>query len=139
MVTIKAIIIVFIMIIATEGVALDPGRIWTWRNSWNQNPIELSKTNAENTGVTATFFVNPTTELNAGSVDVVFPTGFVVTAAACDATLNVGCTTVITGQLITLIGITLAAGHDTKVVIHGITNPTVSGGYGPFSIITRNY
>ena len=42
---------------------IDPRPLRHWQNSWNSNPIEMTKTNRYEYGVGMTFYLNPTTTI----------------------------------------------------------------------------
>jgi hypothetical protein len=89
--------------------------------------------------VSATFYVNPSTAITKGYVDIVFPTGFTVSGAGCDVAIHSGCTATVSGQTVTLGGITLSAGSDARLGVTNVKNPDNAGGYGPFVLTTRYF
>jgi hypothetical protein len=107
------------------------------KTKWFNNCIELSQNNLSVTGVSAHFNFNAETALSAGVAEITFPTGFTVSAAT--VTAPTGATRTISGQVLTISGLTWAAGTDNTITIGAVTNPTTAGGYGPFGITTRHH
>jgi hypothetical protein len=58
------------------AIPLNPMPLRTWEKRWTAAPIELSVANENATGVTATFFITPTTTITNGVFEVEFPSGF---------------------------------------------------------------
>jgi len=45
----------------------------------------------------------------------------------------------ISGQVLTISGLTWTAGSDNTITIGAVGNPSTAGGYGPFGITTRHH
>jgi hypothetical protein len=115
---------------------LDPSPLRGWLTKWRSNPIELSITNSGTTA-SLTFLVNPSTSIDSGVLEVIFPNEFGVSAATCSTTQ--GCIAIIHGQVVSVPSVTLKAGVDNSVSISGVVLPETPGGYGPFALRTRHF
>mmetsp|Transcript_5917 Transcript_5917/g.752 ORF Transcript_5917/g.752 Transcript_5917/m.752 type:complete len:134 (-) Transcript_5917:6336-6737(-) len=102
---------------------IDAGPISHWQQTWCAAPIEVTTSNASESGVTLTFNIRITTPLSVGNiVEIHFPPSFT------------------NGNDPAIYYLTLAksAGSEfsVPVALTGST-PSSSGAYGPFKIYTR--
>lgn len=117
-------------VVGTYNQMLDPGRLYWWKTKWAPAPIDLSKTNAGSTAVSATFYLNPSTSLANGFLEVTFPAGFTLTGIA------TGAGTTVNGQVVQ-IPVTLVAGQDSTFTISPISLPPTAGPTALFALRTR--
>lgn len=121
-------------VVGTYDLMLDPGRIYWWQTKWMANPITLSKSNAQATGVSITFNFNPSTSLTNGIFEVSFPSGFSVSSMAVVGGTN---PVTVTSGLVQMSGVTYTAGVDTSITFTGLGMPSTTGGYGPIALRSR--
>jgi hypothetical protein len=113
---------------------LDPSPLRGWLTKWRSNPIELSVTNSGATA-TVTFLLNPSTSIDSGVLEVVFPNQFDVRAV--NSSTTHGCSA--QSQVVSVPSVTLKAGVDHSVSISSVVLPDKPGGYGPFALRTRHF
>lgn len=117
-------------VVGTYNQMLDPGRLYWWKTKWAPAPIDLSKTNAGSTGVSVSFYVNPSTSLPSGFLEVTFPASFTLTG------IITGSGTTVNGQIVQ-IPATLVAGQDATFTISPVSLPATSGPTSVFALRTR--
>jgi len=115
-------------VVGTYNQMLDPGRLYWWKTKWAPAPIDLSKTNAGSTAVSVSFYLNPSTSLTSGFLEVTFPAGFTLS--------NIVPSTTVSGQVVQ-IPATLVAGQDSVFTISLVSLPTTAGPTGLFALRTR--
>lgn len=126
-------LVLLLLLGMASSTSLSPGRIGHPMAGWVNNPIELSENNAGATGVSITISFSTTTAITAGYLAITIPTAFTTTGATVTGTGSVS------NSVAAWTAFTSSSTGDNTVVINGVTNPTVSAGYGPFSIVTRHY
>ena len=115
--------------LGTFNFMVDPGRIFSWRQQWVANQIQLSKTNQGATGVDVTFFVSFASGIAQGIFEVTFPEGFDVHGVT-------GSGTTVSGQVVQVVK-SFPSNTDLQITISGVSNPSTAGPYGPFALRTR--
>jgi hypothetical protein len=123
---------------------LDPMPLKHWTTGWSDNPIVLGKSNKglADTGtvaLSATFNFNLSTSLTLGVIEITFPTSFDVSTNL-SATTSLGMmTSSATSQMVTVSGLTMSANTDQWIMVNYNSNPTTTGGYGPFKLTSRHH
>lgn len=109
---------------------LDPGPINWWAETWTARPIEVSKSNAESTGVKLTFKFRASTTVSSACVQVYFPSGLTAPSDGISTSSE---------NKYQSCGISVTSNRDASFEVKNVTLPSTSQAFGPFKLVIRQF